>query len=146
MKHTEKKKAETTRSAAEQLRNEEKHLREEIEEYNRERDRIKMIIGRIGGKSYSKRDMIINIVFFGIIIVLFTLEVAFHLIPAFLSLEIGILLVSIKIIIMIHSQQKSNHFQFWVLSSIEYRINDLHKKIRDLENNIYENQRGNTEE
>ncbi len=117
---------------------EEKRLIEEIEEYNRERDRIKMIVGKLGGKQYSKREMIINIVLFGVIFVLFVLEVTVHVIPAFLSLEIGIFLVSIKIIMMIHAQQKSNHFQFWVLNSIEFRMNEMHKKIREIEKYIYE--------
>lgn len=118
---------------------EEQRLKEEIDEYMRERDRIKQIIGRIGGKKYSKRDMIINIVFFVVIITLFVLEVTIHVIPTFLSLEIGILLVSIKIIIMIHTQQKTNHFEFWVLNSIEFRLNEMYKKVREMEKYLYEN-------
>ena len=114
----------------------EKKLQEEIEEYNKERDRIKFVIGKIGGKRYSKFDTILNIVFLVIIAVLFVLEVTLHLVPAFLSLEIGILLVSIKIIIMIHSQQKTNHFQFWVLNSIEYRMNEMYKRIKIIEKEV----------
>jgi predicted membrane protein len=114
----------------------EKKLQEEIEEYNQERDRIKFVIGKIGGKRYSKSDTVLNIVFLVIIAVLFFLEVTFHLIPAFLSLEIGILLISIKIIIMIHSQQKTNHFQFWVLNSIEYRMNEMVKRIKTMEKQV----------
>ena len=121
-----------------QYSEEEQRLIDEIEEYNRERDRIKMIVGKLGGKQYSKREMIINIVLFGIILILFVLEITVHMIPSFLSLEIGIFLVSIKIIMMIHSQQKSNHFQFWVLNSIEFRINEMHKKMREMEKYIYE--------
>lgn len=122
----------------EELLEKEKKLKEEIEEYNKERDRIKFVIGNIGGKRYSKFDTILNIAFLFIIALLFILEVAFHFIPAFLSLEIGILLISVKIIIMIHSQQKSNHFQFWVLNSIEYRMNEMYKRIKTVERNILE--------
>jgi hypothetical protein len=129
-------KSETT---TKEYKEEEKRLKEEIDEYMRERDRIKQIIGRIGGKKYSKRDMIINIAFFVVIITLFVLEVTIHVIPTFLSLEIGILLVSIKIIIMIHTQQKTNHFEFWVLNSIEFRLNEMYKKVRDMEKYLYEN-------
>jgi hypothetical protein len=129
-------KSETT---TKDYKEEEKRLKEEIDEYMRERDRIKQIIGRIGGKKYSKRDMIINIAFFVVIITLFVLEVTIHVIPTFLSLEIGILLVSIKIIIMIHTQQKTNHFEFWVLNSIEFRLNEMYKKVRDMEKYLYEN-------
>ena len=97
-----------------------------------------MIVGKLGGKQYSKREMIINIVFFAIIVVMFVLEVTVHIIPTFLSLEIGIFLVSIKIIMMIHAQQKSSHFQFWVLNSIEFRMNEMYKKVREMEKYIYE--------
>jgi hypothetical protein len=121
-----------------QYSEEEQRLIDEIEEYNRERNRIKMIVGKLGGKQYSKREMIINIVLFAVIIILFVLEITVHIIPAFLSLELGIFLVSIKIIMMIHSQQKSNHFQFWVLKAIEFRMNEMHKKMREMEKYIYE--------
>ena len=120
----------------EELLEKEKKLQEEIEEYNKERDRIKFVIGKIGGKRYSKSDSVINIVFLVIIAILFILEVTVHLIPAFLSLEIGILLISIKIIIMIQSQQKTNHFQFWVLNSIEYRMNEMYKRIKTMEKQV----------
>jgi hypothetical protein len=97
-----------------------------------------MIIGKIGGRKYSKRDMVINILFLSVILTLFVLEITVHIIPAFLSLEIGVFLVSIKIIIMIHTQQKTNHFQFWVLNSIEFRLNEMHKKVREIERHLYE--------
>ena len=120
----------------EELIEKEKKLQEEIEEYNKERDRIKFVIGKIGGKRYSKSDTVLNVIFLVIIAILFTLEVTVHLIPAFLSLEIGILLISIKIIIMIQSQQKTNHFQFWVLNSIEYRMNEMYKRIKTMEKKV----------
>ncbi|MDY7029764.1 MAG: hypothetical protein SVR04_15840, partial [Spirochaetota bacterium] len=80
----------------------------EIEEYNRERDQIKSMLGRIGGEKYSKTDMIINAVFLSAIIALFTLELTTHFLPTFISIEVSVLLVSIKIVWMIHSQHKFN--------------------------------------
>ena len=118
------------------LQEKERALREEIAEYNKERDRIKYVIGNIGGKRYSKIDTIVNVVFVLIIIVLFILEVAIHFIPTFLSLEIGVLLISAKIIWMIHSQQKTNHFQFWILNSIEFRMNEIIKRIKAIEKGL----------
>lgn len=116
----------------------ERELREEIEEYNRERDRIRSVIGKIGGNRYSRVDNWINISFFFIIASLFILEITFHLIPAFLSLELGVLLISIKIIWMIHSQQKTNHFQFWMLNSIEYRMNEVYRKVKVMESKMFQ--------
>ena len=60
-----------------------------------------------------------------------------HILPSNISIEIGILLVSIKIVWMIHSQGKYNHFVFWILNSIEYRINDISKKLCAIEKDIH---------
>ena len=108
----------------------------EIEEYNKERDRIRTMLGRIGGKSYSKKDMVINVVFLIAIVVLFTLEITTQFLPTYISIEISVLLVSIKIIWMIHSQHRFNHFQFWVLNSIEFRVNDMQKHITRIEKRV----------
>ena len=50
-----------------------------------------------------------------------------------LTLEIGVLLVSVKIIWMIHKQTKVEHFQFWILNSIEFRLNAISKKLTQIE-------------
>ena len=110
-----------------------KQLEEEIAEFNREKEEIKALIGNIGGRSYSKRDNIINMVFLGLILTLFVLEITTHWLPAFISLEISVLLVSIKIVWMIHSQHKYNHFIFWILNTIEYRVNDVGKRVQRME-------------
>jgi len=111
----------------------EEELLQELESYNKEKDRLKNILGQIGGKPFSRKDNIVNIIFLVIILALFTLEITTHFLPAFVSLELGILLVSVKIILMIHNQFKVNHFQFWILNSIEFRVNEMARKIRAME-------------
>lgn len=119
----------------------EENLRAEIDEFNREKESIKAMIGQVGGKAYSKRDNIINLVFLSVIITLFTLEITTHFLPEFISLEISVLLVSIKIVWMIHSQHRYNHFVFWILNTLEFRMNDIAKKVRAIETSV-----SNTEE
>ena len=114
------------------LESREEELRRDIEEFNREKERIKELIGKIGGTAYSKRDIVISFVFLAIILVLFALEITTELLPTFVSLEIGVLLVSIKIVWMIHSQNRQNHFVFWILNSLEFRMNDMAKHVRNL--------------
>jgi len=46
------------------------------------------------------------------------------------------LLVSIKIIWMMHKSTKVEHFQFWILNSIEFRLNDVAKQVRQLEKTV----------
>lgn len=110
----------------------------EISEYNRERDQIKAMLGRIGGEKYSKTDMVINIVFLSAILALFTLELTTHFLPTFISIEVSVLLVSIKIVWMIHSQHKFNHFQFWILNSLEFRMNNMYSRLKKIERMLSE--------
>jgi hypothetical protein len=110
----------------------------EIEEFEREREQLKEVLGRIGGRSFSKKDNWINIGFLVLILVLFVLELTTEYLPRLISLELGVLLVSVKIVFMIHSQQKVNHFEFWILNSIEYRMNDVSKRVRKMERHLTE--------
>ena len=114
----------------------EEQLRVELEEFKQEQVRIRKVLGRIGGKSQAKIDMIINMVILGIIVILFALEFITGWIPTLVSLEIGILLVSVKIVWMIHTNSRSYHFQFWVLNSIEFRINEMSKTVRRLDDRL----------
>lgn len=116
----------------EELTRVEEEMIREIEEYNREKDKIRMMLGKIGGQTFSKVDMIINGAFLTIILTLFILEITTHFLPSYISLEISVLLVSIKIVILMHNQHKTNHFQFWVLNSIEFKINSIHTDLRKL--------------
>ena len=106
---------------------------EEIEEYQREKERIKNVLGKVGGTAYSRLDMVINIVFLVGVMVLFILGLTIHLLPTYLSLEVGVLLVSIKIVWMMYSQHKFNHFQFWILHSLEFRLNDISARLKEIE-------------
>ncbi len=108
-------------------------LLEEIQEFEREREQLKDVLGRIGGRSFSKRDNWINAGFLILILGLFAVELTTKFLPWRISLELGVLLVSVKIVFMIHAQQKVNHFQFWILNSIEYRMNDIAKRVRKIE-------------
>ena len=116
----------------------EEDLRNEIDEFNREKEHIRALIGRVGGKKYSKRDNVINLMFLSIIVIFFVLEITTKFLPAYISLEISVLLVSIKIVWMIHSQHKYNHFVFWILNTLEYRMNDMAKRIKSIEITVAE--------
>ncbi|RKY01258.1 MAG: hypothetical protein DRP54_04045 [Spirochaetes bacterium] len=110
----------------------EKALLEELESYKREREKIKKLVGSIGGKNFVKKDRIINIVFLGIVVGLFIVEITTNIIPLYLSLEVAVLLISVKIVWLIQNITKMDHFLFWILNSIEFRINSLDKKISEL--------------
>jgi hypothetical protein len=116
-------------------------LIEELEQFKKEKERIRQLVGQIGGTESQKRNRIINIVFIVLVALLFVFDLTRHMfhfdvpLPQMFSLELAILFVSVKIIWMIHKGDKVEHFQFWVLNSIEFRLNDLAKLLREVEKN-----------
>lgn len=115
-------------------------LLKELEHYRSEKERVRRILGQVGGSSSRRRDSLINFVFLGIVLALFALDIArelevlaIHWLPRFISFELALLMVSLKIIWMIHRQTKVDHFQFWVLNSIEFQINVMSKRLKELE-------------
>jgi len=117
-------------------------LLEELEQFRKEKERIRQLVGQIGGKHSQKRDHIMNIAFIVAMVVLFLLDILRHLfhvdvpLPQMFSIELAVLLVSIKIIWMIHKGSKVEHFQFWVLNSIEFRLNDVTKRLREIDKKL----------
>ena len=124
-------------------------LKEELDQFKKEKEKIRQLMGQIGGKNTKKTDKRINALFGILIILLFLGDIARHFmhidipLPPLFSLEIGVLLISIKIIWMMHKSTKVEHFQFWILNSIEFRINDIAKQIRKLETDLGKRQETN---
>lgn len=115
-------------------------LEEELQHYRKEKEKVRKIIGQIGGSTSKKYDRRVNIIFLVIVISLFLFDVLRELLHLQLSgytsnlaIEFALLLVSVKIIWMINKQSKIDHFQFWVLNSIEFQINNIAKRMRELE-------------
>jgi hypothetical protein len=115
-------------------------LRKELEDYRKEKDQIRQVIGAIGGTGNDKREKVLNFIFVFFLCLIFTSDILRHFgefkipyVNSMLSLEIGVLLVSVKIIWMIHKQTKVEHFQFWILNSIEFRLNAISKKLTKME-------------
>lgn len=119
-----------------------KELRRELEQYQKEQDKIRRVVGQIGGAKSAKRDKAITVGFMAALLVLFVLDMCRHILhlplplPPLFSIELGVLMVSIKIIWMIHKQGKVEHFQFWILNAIEFRLNDIGKRMKQLEKHM----------
>jgi len=120
-------------------------LKRELEQFKKEKDAIRKIVGQIGGVKADARDRLITRGFIAAIITLFVLDVLRHLLhldvplPPLFSLELGVLFVSLKIVWMMHRQAKVEHFQFWILNSIEFRLNDVAKKLQQIEKGVVAN-------
>lgn len=105
-------------------------LRKELEHFQQEKERVRAIIGQIGGipKFHSKLFNGILIVATAICLIISLL--VDHLSVRLLMIELASAAVSVKIIYLMHCQMRVNHFKVWVLSSIEWRISELSKLVK----------------
>jgi hypothetical protein len=111
----------------------EDQLKKELNEFKKEKDRISNIVGQIGGSTSNSSNSLMNIAFFGILFAIVIFGGILKKISIEVQIGASILLISIKIAWMIHEAQKVSHFQFWILNSLEFRINEMDKKLRKIE-------------
>jgi len=105
-------------------------LRKEIDEFKREKERVKSIIGRIGGVP-ALNTKISNIIFIILIVACLAISIITKDTLRLVSLELATAVLSIKLIYIIHKQARVNHFQLWILSSLEWRLNEIMKLIKN---------------
>ena len=107
-------------------------LKEDLNEFLKEKEEMRDIIGKIGGSNNSQYRLMTTL-FAGIILVIFVTGIILRRLSPTLTISLSILIAAFKIIWMQQQSQKSMHFQFWILNSIEIRINELDKRQRKLE-------------
>lgn len=113
------------------------HLRHELDEFKKEKERIRNIVGEIGGKN-NKQHKIVSLIFVLLIAVLLILGVVLQKITLFLTLEIVVLLGVFKLIWMFYESQRASHFQFWILNSLEFRLNEIDRRVKRIEKMLQE--------
>ena len=113
------------------------HLRQELDEFKKEKERIRNIVGEIGGKN-NKQHKIVSLIFVLLIGVLLILGVVLQKITLFLTLEIVALLGVFKLILMAYETQRASHFQFWILNSLEFRLNEIDRRVKKIEKMLKE--------
>ncbi len=102
-------------------------LKKELEDLYEKKQKLRKLV-----EKQAKKEMLFNVTFLVIVLGFFILGAILKHIDATLSLEIAILLVSVKMVWMIYEQQKANHFFFWILSTLEHEVNQLHVTIHTL--------------
>ncbi len=106
-------------------------LKDELEKFQQEKERVRAIVGKIGGVP-AAQTKIINIVFAVLIAAFLLVSVVGGEKLRPLMLELTIVALSVKIVFLIHLQSKVNHFQLWVMSAIEWRMNEMMKIVKSL--------------
>lgn len=110
----------------------EEQLREELQEFHREKERLRSIVSEIGGSGKTQHKLV-NTLLMVIIAVLLIAGGVLQKITLALTLQLAILIGIFKLIWMFYEAQRANHFQFWILNSLEFKINEITKKVRKLE-------------
>lgn len=117
-------------------------LQEELKHFREEKEKVRMLLGQIGGANENKRDKVLNFAFISLLAGLLLHDIIAHFWPGVglfdfrISLELGVLMVSLKIIWMMHRQAKVEHFQFWILNSIEFRLTEMSKRIKEIQQQV----------
>ena len=107
-------------------------LKMELEHFEQEKERVRAIVGKIGGVP-KFRTKLINFLFIAVIIVAGIISIFSGEKLRLLMIELTTVMLSVKIIYMIHYQMRVNHFKFWILSAIEWRINEMMVRIKKIE-------------
>ncbi len=108
-------------------------LKRELEHFQQEKERIRAIVGKIGGVP-TFNIKLFNIVFIAIMAVTLLISL-FSSDLRLLMIELATVALALKILYMMHCQSKVNHFQLWMQSSIEWRINEIIKLLRKMDSN-----------
>jgi hypothetical protein len=106
-------------------------LKQALENFEQEKERVRAIIGSIGGVP-KFRTKLMNVLFIAVIVVAGGISIFSDEKLRLLMIELTTVMLSLKIIYMIHIQTRVNHFKFWILSAIEWRINEMMVQIKQL--------------
>ena len=112
-------------------------MEQELNEFKKEKEKVRSIIGRIGGLPGAGQK-IVNILF---IIVIFGTLIASLIVSDVLRyamIDIAVALISLKIIYLIHNLEKVNHFELWTIASMEWQINAIHKDTKTIKKMLQE--------
>ena len=110
-------------------------LGKELESFQKEKERIRVIVGKIGGVPKTQAH-VINALFIIIVAISLIVSIIGGKDWQLLMIEMATVTLSIKIIYLIHSQMRVAHFEFWILSSLEWRINEIMKQLREVRKQI----------
>lgn len=105
------------------------------EEIDRIEKKLEPVIKSItGGRTKFQKAM--DIIFPIVIIGAFTLAIFAKGIFRSTSLEIGLLLLSLKFILFSRNEVRINHYNFWILESLESRLIDLIQDVKTIKRHI----------
>ncbi len=106
-------------------------LKNEIDKFRQEKERVRTIVGQIGGVP-KFNTKVANITFAVLLVVCLAISLVSEGALLLAMLEVAVAAVSVKLIFLIHNLSRVSHFQLWILSSLEWQINQLTKAVKEL--------------
>jgi hypothetical protein len=106
----------------------------EIDQLKKNTDKVSRVLNNILRLKQSNVNRIANILFIILLVFLFIARFVFYWIDNMLSLELGVILISIKIIWLIRIQSEYNHYIFVIMDSINKKQKDILDQIIDMKN------------
>ncbi len=108
--------------------------------YDLQDEKLQKVLGSFGGKP-TKKDRIMNAVFVVLVAVLFVAEIFWRETIGSVALDLAVLLISAKLIYLMHTQARVNHYQFWILTAIEMKTTIMLEQLQKLSAEIDKKQR-----
>ena len=110
-------------------------LKRELEHFEKEKERIRTIVGQVGGAPKSQVKLV-NALFIVVLVITVAISIVADEKWRLIMIELATVTLSIKIIYLIHAQMRVAHFEFWILSSLEWRVNEITKQLRLLRKQV----------
>ncbi len=88
------------------------------------------------GFASTKKQNVVNFIIFSLVIASFTVAVFFKGYTKTVALELGLLLLSVKLAYFMHNIIKFNHYMFWSLHALELHLLNIEKGLHDIQDNL----------
>jgi hypothetical protein len=111
----------------------EKEVKEEVEQYKKEKEKIRKILDSISSTKNGILNKVMDYGFILLLILLVFVRFVFGIIDNILSLELGLLLLSIKIIWLIKIQSNYNHFIFMIMHTLDHHQMKILEELKEIE-------------
>ena len=105
-------------------------LKQQIERFKKEKEKVRLIVGKIGGMP-ALNTKIFNIIFITLVLVFLVISLISGGTLRLAMIELAVAAIALKIIYVIHNQARVNHFQLWILTSLEWRLSEMNKAIQE---------------
>ncbi|MFC1736861.1 hypothetical protein ACFL1X_12150 [Candidatus Hydrogenedentota bacterium] len=110
-------------------------LKSEIKKFQEDKERVRAIVGQIGGMPTFNQKYV-NVLFIAIVVVCLIGSVMTTGKPHAIMLDMSIAIVSIKLLVLMHQQQRVNHFQLWILTTLEWQNNQIVSEMSEMRRKI----------